>query len=64
MHADAVLGRDRAAVASRTTAMHDGVDLVPAREECVLVGADRLRDVVVDVAVAEMAERHRAGSRA
>ena len=42
-----------------TTREHRVVHLVPARQEFRLVGADRLGDVVVDVAVAEMAERHR-----
>src|SRR5271166_1677347 len=57
-HADAVFGGDRAA-----ELLHDreyrSVDLVPALEIVRLVGADRLGDVVMDIAVAEMAERHR-----
>jgi alpha-ketoglutarate-dependent taurine dioxygenase len=56
-HADAVLGRDRAAVFLHHGEDH-GVHLVPALEKFGLVGADRLADVVVDIAVAEMAERH------
>jgi hypothetical protein len=43
--------------------MHDVVDLVPAREEVGLVGADRLADIVMDVAVAEMAEGHEPRAR-
>ena len=56
--ADAVLGRDRAAVFQHDVE-HDLVHVMPALEERGLVGADRLGDVVVDVAVAEMAERQR-----
>src|ERR1700691_2923566 len=58
-HADAVFGRDRSAVF-----LHDredgGVYFIPAFEKIRLVGADRLADVVVDIAIAEMAERQRA----
>ena len=43
----------------RHHAEHHRIDLVPALEELLLVGADRLGDVVMDVAVAEMAERQR-----
>src|SRR5882757_4914104 len=61
-HADAVFGGDRSA-----HPQHDGeydfVDLVPARHEIRGVGAERLADVIVDIAVAEMAERHRPRSR-
>src|SRR5215467_2183479 len=57
-HADAVLGRNRAAVF-----LHHREDqcihFVPALEECILVGADRLIDVVMDIAVAEMTEWQR-----
>ena len=60
--ADAVLGRDRAAVFQHDIE-HDHVDVMPALEERGLVGIDRLRDVVVDVAVAEMAERQRPRAR-
>ena len=56
--ADAVLGGDRAAH-SQHDLVHDRVHLVPAGDEGGRVGADRLADIVVDVAVAEMAERHR-----
>ena len=49
---------------SERRAVHDGVHLVPARQEGGLVRADRLGDVEVHVAVAEMAERQRAGTRA
>jgi len=53
-----VLGGDRAAHPQHD-GEHDGVDLVPPRKEVRGVGADRLADIVMDVAVAEMAERHR-----
>src|SRR4051812_2076979 len=55
--ADAVLGGNRAAVFQ-----HDPVDgvvhLVPTLEVLGFVGADRLGDVVVNVAVADVAEWH------
>ena len=50
-----MLGRDRAGIA-RNDCVHDIVDLMPACQKGVFVGADRLRDVEMDVAVAEMAE--------
>ena len=62
MHADAVLGRDRAAVFLHH-GEDDGVHVVPALEIFGFVGAVRLGDVVMDVAVAEMAERQRAARR-
>ena len=46
-----------------TIVEYDRVDLVPAREEIRGVAADRLADIVMDVAVAEMAERHRPRAR-
>ncbi len=55
--ADPVFGRDRTAV-SDDDRVDQRVDLAPARQERRLVRADRLRDVAVQVAVAEMAERH------
>src|SRR3954467_4677936 len=61
-HADAVFGGDRAPHPQHDRE-HDFVDLVPARHEIGGVAADRLADVVVDIAVAEMAERHRPRSR-
>jgi hypothetical protein len=61
-HADAVLGGDRSAHPQHDLE-HHGVDLVPARQEIGGVAADRLADIVVDVAVAEMAERHRPRAR-
>ena len=61
-HADAVLGRDRAAHPQHDRE-HDRVDLVPARQEVRGVAADRLADIVMDIAVAEMAERHRPRAR-
>src|SRR5580704_7617510 len=57
-HADAVLGRDRAAVFLHYR-KDDRVHLVPALEVLGFVGAFRLSDVVMDIAVAEMAERQR-----
>src|SRR5258707_11074629 len=39
------------------------VHFVPPGEERLRVGADRLADVVMNVAVAEMAERHRPAAR-
>src|SRR5262249_28765350 len=50
--------RDRAAVFLHHRE-HGGVDLVPTREELLLIGADRLIDIVVNVAIAEMAEGQR-----
>ena len=60
--ADAVLGRDRAAELLHHRE-HHGVDLVPARQEFGFVRAFGLRHVVVDVAVADMAERQRTAAR-
>ena len=60
--ADAVLGRDRTVVFKHD--LVDGVvDLAPALEELRAVGANRLADIEMHVAVAEMAERHRPRSR-
>src|SRR5579862_5643407 len=42
---------------------HDFIDVTPAREKFGLVGADWLRHVVVDIAVAKMTERHRSAAR-
>ena len=57
-----MLGRNRAGVLEHD--LVDGVvDLVPAREKLRGVGADRLADVEMHVAVAEMAERHRPAAR-
>ena len=53
--ADAVLGRDRAGMA-RDDRMDDLVHRRPVVEKRRLVGADRLADVEMDVAVAEVAE--------
>ena len=53
--AHAVLGGIRAAEA-RDDGVHDLVHRLPAIEEGLAVGADRLRHVEMDVAVAEMAE--------
>ena len=50
--ADAVFGGDRAAN-SRDDPVHDVVHRLPSRQEGRLVGADRLRDVEMDIAVAE-----------
>ena len=57
-----MLGGNRAAHL-RDDGVDDGICLVPARQKGLLVGADRLRDVVVNVAVAQMAEGHRPGAR-
>src|SRR5689334_23137695 len=43
-------------VMGKHQSMHDMVHLVPAGDEGILIGSNRLRDVVVDVAVAHMAE--------
>ena len=58
----AVFGGIRAAEA-RDDSVHDLVHRVPAIEKGLLVGADRLRHVEVDIAVAEMAEGDDAGPR-
>src|SRR6185312_16783248 len=50
---DAVLGGDRAAVFFHDRE-YDVVHLAPALEKRFFVGADRLADIVVDIAVAEM----------
>jgi len=60
--ADAMLRRDRAAQ-FRYHLMDGIVHFVPPGEERLRVGADRLADVVMNVAVAEMAERHRPAAR-
>src|SRR5690349_20961109 len=60
--ADAVLGRDRAAMRKHPS-MHDMVHLVPAGDEGVLVGAERLGNIVMNIAVAHMAEGADAGAR-
>ena len=53
-----MLGRDRSAVFVHHRE-DDGIHLVPALEEFLFVGIGRLRDIVVNVAVAEMSERQR-----
>src|SRR5215831_18721507 len=53
---DAVLGRDRSA-AGEHDVVHRTRDLIPAREKRGLVGAGRLSDVVVHVAIPEMPDR-------
>ena len=58
----AVLGRIGAAEA-RDDSVHDLVHRIPAIEKSLLIGADRLRHVEVDIAVAEMAEGDHPGSR-
>ncbi len=58
--ANAVLGGVRAAEA-RDDSVHDLVHRLPGIEKGLLVGADRLRHVEVDVAVAEVAEGDHAG---
>ena len=40
----------------RNDRMNDLIDLVPAREEGGFVGADRLRHIAMNIAVAEMTE--------
>ena len=60
--ADAVFGRDRAVVLQ-----HDFVDgvvhLAPPRKKLRCVGADRLADIEMHIAVAEMAKRYRPAAR-
>src|SRR6185437_4768490 len=55
--ADAMLGRDRAAIFEHD--LVDGVvDLAPSRKELRAVGADRLADIEMHIAIAEMPERN------
>src|SRR5258708_6083858 len=42
---------------------HQGVGGVPARQELRRIAADRLADIVMEVAVTEMPERHRPRAR-
>src|SRR5215510_6102360 len=60
--ANAMLGRDRAAE-PRHDSKNCIIDLVPARQEGCAVGANRLADVVMDVAVTEMSKRNRPAAR-
>src|ERR1700731_1029304 len=52
-HADALPGGNRSAHPQHDVE-HDSVDLVPAGEEIRSVRTDRLADIVMDIAVAEM----------
>src|SRR6202035_5214020 len=61
-HADAVLGRDRSAHPQHDVE-YPRVYLVPAAHEIRGIAAQGLADIVVDIAVAEMAERHRPRTR-
>ena len=59
---DPVLGADRAAEIEHDL-VHGGVQRLPIRQEHGPLHARRLADIVVDIAVAEMAERYRARAR-
>src|ERR1700734_2287492 len=59
---DSMFGGNRA-MELRDNAMHDVVHRLPLREKRLLVGADRLGHVEMDVAVAKMTERHDARIR-
>src|SRR5260370_40356320 len=57
-HADAMLGGDRSTHPQYDVEYHR-IDLVPARKKLRRIAADRLAYIVMDIAGAEMAERHR-----
>ena len=59
---DAVLGADRAFEIEHDL-MHRRIQRLPIGEEHIAVHRHRLAHIVMDVAVAEMAERHRPGAR-
>src|SRR6202049_5215501 len=60
--ANAVLGGDRSAHPPHDVEYHR-IDLVPAVHEIRGVAANGLADIIMDIAVAEMAERHRPRAR-
>ena len=57
-----MLGGNRATIAEDDV-MHEIADLVPARQELFLVRANWLADIIMNIAVAKMPERHRPRSR-
>src|SRR6266480_6227870 len=61
-HADAVLGGNRSGHPQHDVEYHR-IDLVPARKKIRRVAANGLADIIMDIAVAEMAERHRPRAR-